>query len=211
MKQNQKSRYNGRYNNNKNQRFNLTRNTAMDSSGPCGKLHGTALQLFERYTSSAKDALIQNDLILAESCMQHADHYIRLQNIAIANEQAMRPVNPQQTMPVMSSAMPSVPDELPVVALPEEEKIQPVTKETETDESEEASKIQDEALSRMDLSVPVRAIEEKHKNQNQKQQKQQQPSQHKTRKPVGIKEDVASPTKTRKPISVKEEISNPTA
>lgn len=91
MKPNQKNRYNGRYNSRSPRTNNITRNTALESSGPMGKVHGTALQLFEKYQSYAKDALIQNDLILAQTCMQYADHYMRMQNIAIANEQAMRP------------------------------------------------------------------------------------------------------------------------
>lgn len=95
MKPNQKNRYNGRYNN-RNSRMNITRNTALESTGPMGKLHGTALQLFEKYQSYAKDALIQNDLVLAQTCMQYADHYMRMQNIAIANEQAMRSQNFEQ-------------------------------------------------------------------------------------------------------------------
>ncbi len=88
MKPNQKNRYNGRYNN-RNKRTMILRNTALESSGPSGKLHGTALQLFEKYQAAAKDAVIQNDLVLAQTCLQYADHYMRLQNIAIANEQML--------------------------------------------------------------------------------------------------------------------------
>lgn len=94
MKPNQKGRYNGRYNNNTNRGSRpqvIFRNTSLESTGPCGKLRGTALQLFEKYQAAAKDALIQNDDILAETCLQYADHYMHLQNIAIANEQAFRP------------------------------------------------------------------------------------------------------------------------
>lgn len=89
MKPNQKNRHNGRYNN-RNSRSTITRNTALESSGPMGKVHGTALQLFEKYQAAAKDALIQNDLVLSQTYMQYADHYMRMQNIAIANEMAMR-------------------------------------------------------------------------------------------------------------------------
>lgn len=88
MKPNQKNRYNGRYNN-RNKRTMILRNTALESSGPSGKLHGTALQLFEKYQAAAKDAIIQNDLVLAQTYLQYADHYMRLQNIAIANEQML--------------------------------------------------------------------------------------------------------------------------
>lgn len=92
MKPNQRGRYNGRYNNTGRgmRPQTIFRNTSLESSGPCGKLHGTALQLFEKYQAAAKDALIQNDDVLAETCLQYADHYMHLQNIAIENEQAVR-------------------------------------------------------------------------------------------------------------------------
>lgn len=160
MKQNQKNRYNGRYNNNRNQRQMLTRSTPMDSSGPCGRVHGTALQLFEKYQGAAKDALIQNDLVLAETCMQYADHYIRLQNVAIANEQSMRPNNVNQ--PYKNQA-----DELPTVVVPEVAEKVTVAQEEVAQEKESSQEAQDAALSKMDLSVPVRAIQEKHKEQKQ--------------------------------------------
>ena len=92
MRQNQKNRYNGRHNN-RNTRSMILRNTVMESTGPMGKIHGTALQLSEKYQAYAKDYLIQNDVVMAQMCMQYADHYMRLQNIAIANEQSLRPQN----------------------------------------------------------------------------------------------------------------------
>ena len=90
MKPNPRNRFNNRHGgSNRNSRPQVIfRNTALESSGPCGKLRGTALQLFEKYTSAAKDALIQNDDVLAETCFQYADHYMHIQNQAIANEQA---------------------------------------------------------------------------------------------------------------------------
>lgn len=142
MKPNQKNRYNGRYNN-RNKRTMILRNTALESSGPSGKLHGTALQLFEKYQSAAKDALIQNDLVLAQTYLQYADHYIRLQNIAIANEQTLA-MQSQQNM--MNNQMRNngvenktadslVSDELPIFDAP----IEPdgvSVKEVDKDESE---------------------------------------------------------------------------
>ena len=93
MKPNQRGRFNGRFNNNNNaprtQRpQTIMRNTSLESTGPCGKLRGTALQLHEKYLAAAKDAQIQNDDVLAETCFQYADHYMHIQNQAIANEQA---------------------------------------------------------------------------------------------------------------------------
>ena len=65
----------------------ITRYTNLDSSGPLGKLRGTPLQLAEKYQAGAKDALTQGDDVLFQTCQQYADHYLRLQAIAIENEQ----------------------------------------------------------------------------------------------------------------------------
>ena len=91
-----------RHNNNRSGRSvalqQITRFTIWDSSGPLGKLRGTALQLAEKYQAGAKDAQTQGDDVLLQTCQQYADHYLRLQNIAIENEQAkMKPV--EQTAP----------------------------------------------------------------------------------------------------------------
>lgn len=79
----------------------ITRFTNLDSSGPLGKLRGTPLQLAEKYQTGAKDAQTQGDVVVAQTCLQYADHYLRLQNIAIENEQAKarpeEPVMPQAT------------------------------------------------------------------------------------------------------------------
>lgn len=98
MKQNQRNRYNSRHSNVPRSSRGVTvfRNTALESSGPCGKLRGTALQLHEKYLAAAKDALIQNDEVLAETCFQYADHYMHVQNIAIANEKSLRPQQPDK-------------------------------------------------------------------------------------------------------------------
>lgn len=114
MKQNQKKRFNNGRFNNRNQQKQITRNTVFDSTGPCGKLRGTPLQLVEKYQAGAKDALMQNDIVLAQTCMQFADHYIRLQNLAIQNEQRGNQNNqprPQREV--------DVPDELPEIQMPE--------------------------------------------------------------------------------------------
>ena len=80
-----------RHNNNNRSRSvavqQITRFTVLDSSGPLGKLRGTALQLAEKYQAGAKDAQTQGDDVLLQTCQQYADHYLRLQAIAIENEQ----------------------------------------------------------------------------------------------------------------------------
>lgn len=113
MKQNQKKRFNNGRFNNRNQQKQITRNTVFDSTGPCGKLRGTPLQLVEKYQAGAKDALMQNDIVLAQTCMQFADHYIRLQNQAIQNEQRGNPNNNRANREVEMQN-----DELPVIQMP---------------------------------------------------------------------------------------------
>ena len=72
---------NGNYNG------NLNKNTVIDSAGPDGRQRGSVSQLNEKYTSLASDASSSDDRILAESFLQFADHYYRLQKeIEINNE-----------------------------------------------------------------------------------------------------------------------------
>ena len=72
---------NGNYNG------NLNKNTVIDSAGPDGRQRGSVSQLNEKYTSLASDATSSDDRILAESFLQFADHYYRLQKeIEINNE-----------------------------------------------------------------------------------------------------------------------------
>ena len=58
---------------------NLNKNTVIDSSGPDGRQRGSAAQLNEKYVSLASDASSSDDYVLAESFLQFADHYYRLQ------------------------------------------------------------------------------------------------------------------------------------
>lgn len=100
MKQNNHNRQNRRFNNRNNRPTQtIYRNTCLDSSGPAGKLRGTPLQLNEKYVALAKDAATQNDMILAEQFRQYADHYMRLQNIAIENENALKASKSAQQQP----------------------------------------------------------------------------------------------------------------
>ena len=63
-----------RHNNNNRSRSvavqQITRFTILDSSGPLGKLRGTALQLAEKYQMGAKDAQTQGDDVLFQTCQQ---------------------------------------------------------------------------------------------------------------------------------------------
>ena len=72
---------NGNYNG------NLNKNTVIDSAGPDGRQRGSVSQLSEKYISLASDAASSDDRILAESFLQFADHYYRVQKeIEINNE-----------------------------------------------------------------------------------------------------------------------------
>ena len=73
--------------NNGNLNGNINKNTVIDSSGPDGRQRGSVAQLNEKYISLASDASSSDDRILAESFLQFADHYYRLQKeIELNNE-----------------------------------------------------------------------------------------------------------------------------
>lgn len=95
MKQSNKNRQNGRHGNNNNrfggnrhQNNAVTRNSVFDSSSVAGRIRGTSQQLIDKYLSLAKDAKAQDDRVLYETYMQYADHYTRMLDLAIQNEQA---------------------------------------------------------------------------------------------------------------------------
>lgn len=56
------------------------RTQVFDSNGPDVRIRGTAWQIQEKYVALAKDAAAAGDRILAESYLQHAEHYQRLIN-----------------------------------------------------------------------------------------------------------------------------------
>ena len=62
----------GRRGNNKNQVF--------DSNGPDVRIRGTAFQVAEKYMALAKDCISAGDDIMAQSYLQHAEHYQRIIN-----------------------------------------------------------------------------------------------------------------------------------
>jgi hypothetical protein len=56
------------------------RNQVFDSNGPDVRIRGTAHQIQEKYATLAKDSAAAGDRILAESYLQHAEHYQRIIN-----------------------------------------------------------------------------------------------------------------------------------
>ena len=59
-------------------RGNNQRMQVFDSNGPDVRIRGTAHQVAEKYMALAKDASSVGDTILAESYLQHAEHYTRI-------------------------------------------------------------------------------------------------------------------------------------
>lgn len=57
-----------------------SRTQVFDSNGPDVRIRGTAHQVAEKYLILAKDASSAGDRILAESYLQHAEHYQRVIN-----------------------------------------------------------------------------------------------------------------------------------
>ncbi len=66
--------------NNGQRRGNHNRMQVFDSNGPEVRIRGTAYQICEKYMALAKDAASSGDSILAESYLQHAEHYQRIIN-----------------------------------------------------------------------------------------------------------------------------------
>lgn len=73
----------GRSNNNGGQRRGSNvppRMQVFDSNGPDVRIRGTAWQVHEKYLTLAKDAASSGDTVMAESYLQHAEHYQRIIN-----------------------------------------------------------------------------------------------------------------------------------
>ena len=92
--------------NNGNLNGNINKNTVIDSSGPDGRQRGSVAQLNEKYTSLASDASSSDDRILAESFLQFADHYYRLQKeIELNNENRETRIKTESTPNLNNSSI----------------------------------------------------------------------------------------------------------
>ena len=56
------------------------RSQVYDSNGPDVRIRGTAHQVCEKYLALAKDSSAAGDIVLAQSYLQHAEHYQRIIN-----------------------------------------------------------------------------------------------------------------------------------
>lgn len=164
MGMNPRGRSRGRNHNNfnNNRRFNNgpNRNTVYDSIGPAGRLRGTAFQLMEKYLSAAKE-LMSSDRVAAENCLQHADHYMRLNAMAIAAE-GPRVVPQTQTE---AEAVETDVETEESVRENEAEHISDMSSESvkQDDLSVENKEQSLDDVVKMDLSVPVSTIVENEK------------------------------------------------
>ena len=79
-------RQRGRSRNKSHNNNNSNRN--LDSNGPDGKVRGSANNIYEKYTTLARDAAAAGNRVKAENLRQHAEHYLRLVNIQEAAKQA---------------------------------------------------------------------------------------------------------------------------
>ena len=97
--------------NNGNLNGNINKNTVIDSSGPDGRQRGSVTQLNEKYNSLASDASSSDDRILAESFLQFADHYYRLQKeIELNTENKENKIKPEFTNTSNNSSIIAIDD-----------------------------------------------------------------------------------------------------
>lgn len=197
-----RGRNHNNYGNNNNRRFNNgpSRNTVYDSIGPAGRMRGTAFQLMEKYQSAAKE-LMSSDRVLAESCLQHADHYLRLNALAVAAENRFNPqVQPAAEISdtaeaaetaapaeTVETAEPVAAVEQPVIAVP----VVSVSNETESDTDLHE-------VAKMDLSIPVSVMVE-----NEMKARRTRPAVKKTAKKENEAEGAAAPKRRGRPPAKK--------
>ena len=63
-------------------------NRSFESNGPSVKLRGTAVQVYDKYLTLARDAATLGDRVAAENYFQHAEHYYRLMSAAAEQQRA---------------------------------------------------------------------------------------------------------------------------
>lgn len=63
---------------NRNRSAASLRHQSFDSNGPDVRVRGNAWQVYEKYQSLARDATSAGDRVMAESYLQHAEHYYRV-------------------------------------------------------------------------------------------------------------------------------------
>lgn len=79
-----------------NQRRINPRMQTFDSNGPDVRIRGNAYQITEKYIALARDATSSGDRVLAESYLQHGEHYQRMINEMTEEYNKYNPPLPQQ-------------------------------------------------------------------------------------------------------------------
>ncbi|NIK89994.1 hypothetical protein FHS83_003312 [Rhizomicrobium palustre] len=82
-------------------------NRSYDSNGPEVKIRGTASHIYEKYLQLARDANSSGDRVMAESYLQHAEHYFRIMAAAQA-QQAQWQAQQAQRQPTGTGEQPVV-------------------------------------------------------------------------------------------------------
>jgi len=77
----------------------LNPNRTYDSNGPEIKVRGSASHVYEKYLQLARDANTQGDRVMAESYLQHAEHYFRIMAAIQAQQAQHAQSNPQAQQP----------------------------------------------------------------------------------------------------------------
>ncbi len=70
--------------------------SSYDSSGPDGKVRGTAQQVLEKYQALGRDASSAGDRVSAEAYFQFAEHYYRVVNVEGGGSQSRREMRPNE-------------------------------------------------------------------------------------------------------------------
>ena len=146
--------------NNGNLNGNINKNTVIDSSGPDGRQRGSAAQLNEKYTSLASDASSSDDRILAESFLQFADHYYRLQKeIELNNENKEAKIKSEFTTTSNNSSITEIDDNEKITKTPSRRKRGFQIREAElstlenNEESNEVKEIKNDKSENNDLLI----------------------------------------------------------
>ena len=71
-----------------------------DSNGPDVRIRGNAYQINEKYVTLARDAASAGDRVLAESYLQHAEHYQRMINDMTEEYNKFNPPQYNQQQPI---------------------------------------------------------------------------------------------------------------
>lgn len=70
------------------------RSQIFDSNGPGVRIRGAASQIYERYIALAREAATSDDRVAVENFYQHAEHYLRIDNMRRENHQQGMPPRP---------------------------------------------------------------------------------------------------------------------